>query len=55
MCSCTNNISHLIIAKHNVAVYNENKLKKNKFIRETATELVQLNKFRFFFTLKVIA
>jgi len=55
MCSCTNNISHLIIAKRNKGVYNENKLKKDKFIRETATELVQLNKFRFFFTLKVIA
>jgi len=48
MCNCTNKISQLIIAKHNVAVYNENKLKKNKFIIETATELVQLNKFRFF-------
>jgi len=49
MCSCTNNISHLIIAKRNKGVYNENKLKKDKFIRETATELVQLNKFRFFY------
>ena len=51
MCSCTNNISHLIIAKRNKGVYNENKLKKDKFIRETATELVQLNKFRFFLNL----
>jgi len=31
-----------------ILVYNKNKLKKDKFIRETATELVQLNKFRFF-------
>ena len=30
-------------------VYNKNKLKKDKFKRETATELVQLNKFRFFY------
>ena len=37
-----------------VQVYNRNKLKKDKFIKETATELVQLNKFRFFILKEVI-